>query len=199
MTEEARLIARAARGDRDAFESLVRGRQERVFWTAFQVVGDEDDARDVAQQVFIRLWRVLPRYRPRWRFDSWLYRITVNLAIDAYRRRQARPEVPGPEEPAADGTGPAGGPGEAVRRAEIQRIFLRLARRLSGQQRAVFVLKEMNGLDTREIARVMELSESTVRNHLHQARKVLRRGLEALYPEYLPAGTPGRSRSGEER
>ena len=50
----------------------------------------------------------------------------------------------------------------------------------------------MNGLDTREIAKVMELSESTVRNHLHQARKVLRRGLQALYPEYLPAGKPGR-------
>ena len=191
MTKEARLIAKAARGDREAFESLVRSRQERVFWTAFQVVGDEEDARDVAQQVFIRLWKVLPRYRPRWRFDSWLHRITVNLAIDAYRRRQSRPEVPQPEGPEAEPPDRPGATGETVQQAEIQRIFLRLARRLSGQQRAVFVLKEMNGLDTREIAKVMELSESTVRNHLHQARKVLRRGLEALYPEYLPAGKPG--------
>ena len=191
MTEEAGLIARAARGDREAFESLVRSRQERVFWTAFQVVGDEEDARDVAQQVFIRLWKVLPRYRPRWRFDSWLYRITVNLAIDSYRRRQSRPEVPQPEGLEAEPTAEPGAAGETLPQAEIQRIFLRLARRLSGQQRAVFVLKEMNGLDTREIAKVMELSESTVRNHLHQARKVLRRGLEALYPEYLPGGNAG--------
>jgi RNA polymerase sigma-70 factor (ECF subfamily) len=195
MTDEARLIARAARGDRDAFEELVRSRQERVFWTAFQVVGDEDDARDVAQQVFIRLWQVLPRYRPRRRFDSWLYRITVNLAIDAYRRRQARPESPGAGEPVLPV--PAGEPGESLRQDEIQRIFLRLARRLSGQQRAVFVLREMNDLDNREIARVMELSESTVRNHLHQARKILRRGLAALYPEYLPAREVGRE-PGEE-
>ena len=199
MTEEARLIARAARGDRDAFESLVLSRQEKVFWTAFQVVGDEDDARDVAQQVFIRLWKVLPRYRPRWRFDSWLHRITINLAIDAYRRRQSRAEVPRPEEPGAEPAGASAGTGESVRQAEIQRIFLRLAQRLSGQQRAVFVLKEMNGLDTREIAKVMELSESTVRNHLHQARKVLRRGLEALYPEYLPGRTTAPDRTGGER
>jgi RNA polymerase sigma-70 factor (ECF subfamily) len=191
MTEEARLIAKAARGDRDAFESLVRSRQERVFWTAFQVVGDEEDARDVAQQVFIRLWKVLPRYRPRWRFDPWLYRITVNLAIDAYRRRQSRPEVPRTEGFEAEPPSTPRAVGDSVPQAEIQRIFLRLARRLSGQQRAVFVLKEMNGLGNREIAKVMELSESTVRNHLHQARKVLRRGLEALYPEYLPGGKPG--------
>ncbi len=76
MIDEARLIAQAARGDRDAFEQLVRSRQQRVYWTAYQVVGNEDDARDIAQQVFIRLWRVLPRYRGGRRFDAWLHRIT---------------------------------------------------------------------------------------------------------------------------
>ncbi len=68
----------------------------------------------------------------------------------------------------------------------MQRIFLRLARRLSPQQRAVFVLREMSGLDTGEVATVLRLAPSTVRNHLHQARRILRRGLAALYPEYLP-------------
>ena len=184
MSQETRLIARAARGDRDAFEELVRSRQQKVFWTAFQVVGDEEDARDVAQQVFIRLWKALPRYKPRWRFDTWLYRITVNLAIDSYRRRQARPEVPDSED--REWADPRGDvePEDSIHRQEVQKIFLRLARRLSGQQRAVFVLKEMNGLKNDEIAQVMGLSTSTVRNHLHQARKILRRGVQALYPEY---------------
>jgi RNA polymerase sigma-70 factor (ECF subfamily) len=200
MTDEARLIAAAARGDRDAFERLVQSRQQRVFWTAYQVVGNEDDARDIAQQVFIRLWRALPGYHPRWPFDGWLHRITINLAIDAYRRRQARPETPagtdsGQPPPAVAVGDPAGAMGQR----EVQRIFLHLARRLSAQQRAVFVLKEMHGLASDEIGALLAISPSTVRNHLHQARKILRRGLVAHYPEYVPArhrgpGDPGDSK-----
>ena len=192
MTDEARLIAAAGRGDRSAFEKLVGGRQERVFWTAYQVVGHFEDARDVAQHVFIRLWQVLPRYRPGLSFDSWLHRITINLAIDACRRRRARPEVVDSEgvEPVAAPL--TASPFQDLRQREVQRIFLRLARRLSPRQRAVFVLKEMNDLKTTEIAKIMKLTPSTVRNHLHQARKELRRGLARDYPEYMPKGSAGK-------
>lgn len=186
MIDEARLIAAAGRGDRDAFETLVSGRQEMVFWTAYQVVGDFEDARDVAQHVFIRLWQVLPRYRPGLSFSSWLHRITINLAIDACRRRRARPEVVGSEGPEPVAAPLTASPFHDFRQREVQRIFSRLARRLSPRQRAVFVLKEMNDLDTAEIAAIMKLTPSTVRNHLHQARKELRRGLARDYPEYLP-------------
>jgi len=188
MSEEARLIAAASQGDAAAFEQLVRSRQEKVFWTAYQVVGHMEDARDVAQHVFLRLWQVLPRYRPSSSFDSWLHRITINLAIDACRRRQARPELTSFEGMEPVPAPPEGTPGAELRRLEIQRIFRTLARRLSPQQRAVFVLKEMNGLDTADIASIMELTTSTVRNHLHQARKHLRRGLAENFPEYLPHG-----------
>lgn len=191
MSKEARLIASASRGDADAFEKLVRSRQEKVFWTAYQVVGHIEDARDVAQHVFLRLWQVLPRYRPSSSFDAWLHRITINLAIDACRRRQARPELPASHRLEPVAAPPAGTPGSELRRREIQQIFRTLARRLSPQQRAVFVLKEMNGLETAEIAKIMELTASTVRNHLHQARKHLRQGLAEEFPEYLPAGSGG--------
>lgn len=191
MSEEERLIAAASRGDADAFEELVRSRQEKVFWTAYQVVGNSEDARDVAQHVFLRLWQVLPRYRPAGSFDAWIQRITINLAIDACRRRQARPEVPASDRVEPVAAPAAGTPGAELRRREIQKIFRTLARRLSPQQRAVFVLKEMNDLDTAEIAQIMELTPSTVRNHLHQARKQLRRGLTVEFPEYLPGGRGG--------
>lgn len=184
MSDEARLIREATAGDREAFEALVRRRQSRVFWTALQVVGNEEDARDVTQEVFIRLWRVLPRYRAGRSFTTWLYRITVNLAIDAHRRRQARPDQQAADVVEADEPVRGDGPAEALDRREVQRIFLRLARRLSAQQRAVFVLKEMNGMESSDIAQVLGISPSTVRNHLHQARKSLRQGLAALYPEY---------------
>ncbi|MFQ5718864.1 MAG: RNA polymerase sigma factor [Acidobacteriota bacterium] len=188
MTDEARLIREAAAGDREAFACLVRSRQGRVFWTAYQVVGSEEDARDVAQEVFIRLWDVLPRYQAAQRFDTWLYRITINRAIDLVRRRRARPDLGVASLPAFDGADPSAGPAEILRAGEIQRIFLRLAARLSPKQRAVFVLREMNDLDTAQIAEILEVTPSTVRNHLHQARKILRRGLAAHFPEYGSGG-----------
>ena len=191
MSEEARLIAAASQGDAGAFEQLVRSRQEKVFWTAYQVVGHMEDARDVAQHVFLRLWQVLPHYRPASSFDAWLHRITINLAIDACRRRQARPELTSYERLELVPAPRSETPGVDLRRREIQQIFRTLARRLSPQQRAVFVLKEMNGLATAEIAQIMEVTASTVRNHLHQARKQLRRGLTEEFPEYLPGGRKG--------
>src|SRR5262245_54094117 len=79
------LIRAAADGDRRAFEDLVLRKRERVVRTAFQIVGDIEDARDVAQAVFLRLWRTLQRFDLERRFDTWLYRITVNAAIDFLR------------------------------------------------------------------------------------------------------------------
>src|SRR5882672_4349579 len=76
------LIRAAARGDRRAFEDLVLRKRDRVVRTAFQITGNLEDAKDVAQGVFLRLWRVLQRFDLARRFDTWLYRITVNAAID---------------------------------------------------------------------------------------------------------------------
>jgi RNA polymerase sigma-70 factor (ECF subfamily) len=172
------LIRSAAGGDRRAFEDLVLRKRERVVRTAFQITGDLEDARDVAQAVFLRLWRVLQRFDLSRRFDTWLYRITVNAAIDHVRERgpkgflQALPEDAGDR--VAD---PARAADEAVDLARLQAKFLRLAARLAPKQRAVFVLKDIEGLDTAEVARAMGITESTVRNHLLQARRILRAGL----------------------
>jgi len=190
MSDDSRLIRAASAGDHDAFGALVRRRQARVFWTALQIVGNEEDARDVVQEVFIRLWRVLPRYKAERSFTTWLYRITVNLAIDAHRRRQVRPDQQSSAPVETSEVAQSGASADAIGQNEIQQIFLHLARRLSAQQRAVFVLKEMNDMDSSDIAKVLDISPSTVRNHLHQARKSLRRGLATHYPEYAALRRP---------
>ena len=169
MTEEARLIAKAARGDREAFESLVRSRQERVFWTAFQVVGDEDDARDVAQQVFIRLWKVLPRYRPRWRFDSWLYRITVNAARDLHRKRAASGRL---NETYAELTDLARG--EAAQTATEIAWLYECLDRLAEPTRETAVLVLAEGMSHKQAAEVLEVKESTVSWRMHELKKQLK-------------------------
>ncbi len=183
MREEDELIRAAVGGDLGAFDELVLRKRERVVRTAFQVTGDLEEARDVAQAVFLRLWKVLRRFDPGRRFDTWLYRITVNLAIDQLRTHGPKGFLqPLPEDPTALATPTGPTPEEALDLASLERAFLRLAARLAPKQRAAFVLREIEGLPTEEVARALGVRESTVRNHLHQARRVLRAGLERDYP-----------------
>jgi RNA polymerase sigma-70 factor (ECF subfamily) len=177
------LIRAAAGGDRRAFEDLVLRKRDRVVRTAFQITGNLEDAKDVAQGVFLRLWRVLQRFDLEKRFDTWLYRITVNAAIDCVRERGPKGILQALPEDAGDRLrDQAKGPDELFDLAQLQRAFLRLAARLAPKQRATFVLKEIEGLETVEVARVLGVTESTVRNHLLQARRILRDGLTRDYP-----------------
>jgi len=186
MRDEGELIRAAADGDTEAVNQLVRLKREQVVRIAYQVTGDWEDAVDVSQGVFVRLWKGLRRYDPSRRFDTWLYRVTVNAAIDLVRSR-SRVLQPLPDEPQelpATSTGPA--PEAALDLVELRRAFARLSARLAPKQREAFVLREIEGLATAEVARIMNVAESTVRNHLLQARRALRLGLEREYPGLVP-------------
>ena len=193
------LIRRAAEGDLDAFALLVERKRERVFRIARHVVGNAELARDVAQDVFLRLFRVARRFRAGGSFDVWLHRITLNLAIDALRRERPHRETvsldaPGREPADASGGAaaphPPAGPAAALRLAEVRRIFAELAALLPKRQRLAFVLREIEGLPTAEVAAILGTTESTVRNHVLLARRLLGRELRRRYPEYLPPGAP---------
>ena len=156
--------------------------------TAYQITGNPADAQDVAQAVFLKVWQGLAQYDPARSFDTWLYRVTVNAAIDTLRSRGGRAHlVPleGPEEP-PDSASTVAGAEERIDSARLQQAFLHLAARLAPRQRAVFVLREIEGLPTDEIASILGVTESTVRNHLLQARRALREGLEREYPDLVP-------------
>ena len=187
------LIRRAAAGAIDAFEILVETRRERIFWIAYHVVGDAELARDVTQEVFLRLFRVIHRYRSGASFDAWLYRIAFNLAIDALRRERPHRET-SPLDEAADG-GPAAtdpslrpttAPPEDLRAREVRRIFAELSSLLPKKQRLAFILREIEGLPTAEVASVLRTTESTVRNQVLQARRTLQAELRRRFPEYCP-------------
>jgi RNA polymerase sigma-70 factor (ECF subfamily) len=185
------LIRRAADGDLEAFSRLVESRRERVFRIARHVVGDPELARDVTQEVFLRLFRVARRYRAGGNFDVWLHRIALNLSIDALRReRPHRDTLPLDTAAGAGGAGaPAAPTGEssttaALRRREVRRIFAELSSKLPRRQRFAFVLREIEGLPTGEVAAILGTTESTVRNHVLQARRTLGDELRRRYPEY---------------
>ena len=194
MRDELELIRAAAAGDRRAFDELVRLKRERVVRTAYQITGDLDDALDVAQGVLPEAVAGPRTVRPASPLR--------HLAVQDHRERRHRhaplprpsrhaaaacPTTPAELEPLADRVGR--GARSTWRR--LQQAFLRLAGALAPQQRAAFVLREIEGLETAEVARVMGVTESTVRNHLLQARRVLRAGLERDYPDLVPRQSRG--------
>ena len=181
-------LARAARaGDMVAFEALVVRKTPAVIAVARRILGDREDARDVAQMVFLRVWEQLQRYDDAYSFNTWLYRIATNLAIDFLRSSRSRERAHTATLQLVRQREEATGP-ETTRSAEdrqIARLFDRVSGRLSGKQKAVFVLREMEQKDTGEIAEILECGESTVRNHLFNARRILRREIEKIYPGFF--------------
>jgi RNA polymerase sigma-70 factor, ECF subfamily len=185
MSDERSLIRRSRQRDEAAFAELVGLKRQRVFRIALNIVGSEDDAKDISQMAFVRLWASLHAYDESSPFDPWFTRIVVNLCLDHCRRARRSREVAGLD---ADLFGEAPGPMPSVQdaalyRADIRRIFQEAARRLTPQQRAAFTLHEIEEFGGEEIARVMGLRASTVRNHLLQARRVLQEYLRRRYPE----------------
>ncbi|MCX7895642.1 MAG: sigma-70 family RNA polymerase sigma factor [Thermoanaerobaculum sp.] len=185
--DDRTLAAAAREGDEHAFALLVQRHQGGVRRVAARILLDDEEARDIAQLAFIRAWENLHRYDPCWSFSTWLYRIASNLAIDALRARdsrerthQAHLRLLGEEEwPEATGL---------LQEREVEGIFRQLAAKLPPAQRQAFVLREVEGLSTEEVARIMGCSQTTVRNHVFSARATLRRELARRYPEYLPKG-----------
>lgn len=204
---DGELLVRTREGDVDAFRVLFQRKYRRVYRIAYQILGDAGQAEEVVQEAFLALWQHSGRYRPRFRLDPWLSRIAANRAIDRWRslrqerrrrvepRRQAGGSSPGGPGGEWEGEGSsglgrgspaAGDPSAPAAWAELQAIWDELAELLSPQQRAAFVLREIEGLATRQVARALECSPSTVRSHIAAARRTLQRALAERYPEYLP-------------
>jgi RNA polymerase sigma-70 factor (ECF subfamily) len=173
-------------GEEAALDELIRRKTRPLVQLAARIVGDEEEARDVVQLTFLRLWENRHRFDDRWSPNTWIYRITTNLAIDHLRSRRSRERGVEPMR-------------SHLRRVEDDRsrrdladlgarevagIFHELAAGLTAKQRLIFLLREMEGLSSHEVAEIAGCRESTVRNHLFNARKLLRRELLRRYPEY---------------
>jgi RNA polymerase sigma-70 factor (ECF subfamily) len=183
------LLAALAAGEEEALDELV-GRKAAPLWQlAFRMVGDREEARDLVQLAFVRVWEHRQRYDARFAPNTWLYRITTNLAIDHVRARESRERRGEPLRHHLRAVAAAGDRGLADLEArEVSRILGELAAGLSPRQRAVFVLRELEGLPSEEVAAILGCRPSTVRNHLFSARRQLRAELRRRYPEYAVGG-----------
>jgi RNA polymerase sigma-70 factor (ECF subfamily) len=194
VTVDDREMVRAARdGDEDAFADLVRRHSGGLHRAVARIIHDDDEAWDVVQMAFLRAWQRLDRYDPRWSFATWLYRIGTNLAIDLVRSRSSRQKAhqAGGEHQLRL----VGGIDETTDRlehTEVDGVLRELVEVLTPQQRAAFILREVEDLETAEVATILGCSAATVRNHVFQARKSLRREINDRYPEFVPQAQRGR-------
>src|SRR5262249_21286732 len=174
---DGELVRRALQGDHDAFAALVARYQKRTFWVAFHVLGRVEEARDVVQEGFVRLYRSLDRYDYARSFYTWFYRIVMNLAID-HLRKQRSGGAASLEELA--GSLPEGDDEPAVERAERNGLVWQVLEKLDPKFRTVLVLRDIHGLSCREIAPILKITHATVRWRLHRGRKLFRERWERL-------------------
>jgi RNA polymerase sigma-70 factor (ECF subfamily) len=191
LAEEHGLVRNAQSGDRLAFEELVRRYDREVLRLALNLVHRSEDARDIYQESFLRVYRNLHRFRFECSFYTWLYRIVTNVALDHLRRRTTRREdqAPVPED-AEGGTrdffdrqpelSATANPERTYLGQELGQQIQAAMRRLSPRERMVFEMKHYQGLKLRAIGDLLGTSEETVKNSLFRATRKLRASLDCM-------------------
>jgi len=172
--DHAELVTAAQAGDRQAFEELVRQTYVDTYTLALRLTADEEDARDVVQETYLRAWKSIKRFRGDAQFSTWLYRITANAAFTqiARRRRHRTESLEGVNEPVD--VRPEAQPEEmAESRADLERVSDAIAL-LTPKLRAVVVLKDVYGLPHEAIAEELGISVAATKVRLHRGRKRLR-------------------------
>jgi RNA polymerase sigma-70 factor (ECF subfamily) len=206
------LIAKAQAGDVAAFRRLVERHQRRAFGVALALVRDENDARELVQDAFLRAYKSLPNFQGGSSFFTWLYRIVTNLSIDLIRKpgRQTTEldeltEAQLEAEDRADldltllGRLDGSDPADMVRRREIGARLRAELDALPSYHRAVIVMREIDGLSYEEMAQAMGVSKGTIMSRLFHARQKLQRALADCYREQIGERPPTMApASGEE-
>jgi RNA polymerase sigma-70 factor (ECF subfamily) len=183
-TDETKLVDRICQGELEAFHELVEIYKKKVYYLAFDMTGDHHDAEDISQEVFIKVFRHIKKFRKDAALKSWIYQITVNTCIDAQRKKSKKPQV---LMEAADmdslhqESAWAGNlHSDPERHAEaniIQHRVQQMLLKISPKERSAFVMRYYDELKTSEIAVILEVSTNTIKSFLFRARKKLQKEL----------------------
>jgi RNA polymerase sigma-70 factor (ECF subfamily) len=173
---------RVKQGDLAAFEALVEAHQARVIGTVVKMLGDDADAEDIAQQVFLRVWNSASRYEPNAKFTTWLFTILRNLVFNEMRRRKRHPSVPLEREeddrPFQAEDANSKSPATALLDAEMQDAIQAAIESLPEVQRMAIVLRRYQDVSYEEMAKILDLSVPAVKSVLFRARTELREKLQ---------------------
>ena len=184
--EDLELVEQVKAGHTEAFGTLVQKYQDRIFNTCWRICGHLEDARDVTQEAFLKVFEQIATFRQESGFYTWLFRVAVNLSLTKRRRAKTRREVPLDQVGEAAGTqadelarlaqrDTAGNSAHSVGHSTLQTQVLHAFQLLDDDHRAVIVLRDIEELSYRDISAILEVAPGTVRSRLHRARMELRR------------------------
>lgn len=202
--EDLALVERCRGGDESAFAELVSRYEHKVYSLAFRMTGNHDDAQDLAQDVFVKVYHSLNRFRGEASFSTWLYRVASNVCLDSLRRRGRRPAVSldaaSVGDPSAVGD-PRPGPQAAAEANEVQAALQAAIASLSPKHRAMVVLRDVQGMSYEEVAYITGCALGTVKSRLSRARESLRGTLSRseLFQPYLVQTDEARAKKGGEK
>lgn len=176
--DERALVDRCQKGDHGAFRVLVEAHMRQAYDLAFSFVQSHDDADDVAQEAFVKAYRSISTFRADAGFSTWLYRIVTNLALDKLRQRQrtARRRVPLSDPMVAQISNST----DAAVNGDLQRQIEQALHTLPTLQRAVVILRHMDGLSTKQVSGILNCSEGTVKTHLYRGLRKMQKLLHHI-------------------
>ena len=170
---DAALVNDCKHGDRQAMSQLVSQYQRPVYNAAYRILGNMDDATDITQIVFLKVFEHIADYDPKFKFFSWVYRITINESLNQLKKRRK-------QEPLADNqASPWQGPAEELDSEWLCNRVQAALMLLSPDYRSVIILKHMTGCSYQQISEILQLPEKTVKSRLYSARQLMKKTLQA--------------------
>jgi RNA polymerase sigma-70 factor (ECF subfamily) len=188
---DLQLIREFSRGNQASFEELIKRYSAKVYSLASRFTRNQEDTEEVVQDVFVTVHRKVKNFEGKSAFSSWLYRITVNAALMKLRKKRqdqatpiedALPQIQNMM--AAQATRPPEGEHAALR-AQLVVVLDEAIRSLPDEYRPVFILRDVDGLTSKEVSKILELTVPSVKSRLHRSRLILRERLARFYKEYL--------------
>ena len=176
---EKELIQKAARVSEAAFEALVTAHQAQVYRLCWRITGNREDAADMTQETFVKVWKHLPDFRFDCDFSTWLYQVASRSCLDLLRSKSRRPTVSAQED-RQDAADPAPTPEAALISQESRRELQLALQQLEPEQRALLSLRVAQGCSYQEISKILRIPEGTVKSRLARAREGLRKKLSQL-------------------
>ncbi|NLY43522.1 MAG: sigma-70 family RNA polymerase sigma factor [Clostridiaceae bacterium] len=181
MSHEKLLIQKCKNGDVEAFEQLIESYQKKVFGIAFRMLGNTEDASDVAQEVFLKVFKSITNFKEESSLSTWIYRIATNVCLDEIRKRKKATVVSinstiqledGEIDMQVEDQGPH--PDEIVERKELENEVKKAIERLNNEHKIVIILRDIQGLSYDEIADILQCSLGTVKSRINRARNSLK-------------------------
>ena len=170
---DAALVNDCKRGDRRAMAQLVSQYERPVYNAAYRILGNADDAADITQTVFLKVFEHIGSYDPKFRFFSWIYRISINESLNQVKKRRN-------QEPLAESqASPWRGPEEHLESKKLCDRVQGALMELNGEYRTVVVLKHMSGCSYQQISEILQIPEKTVKSRLYTARQLMKKSLQA--------------------